>query len=259
MGIAALVAHRDQLLRNQLFHPFGVDPIGQMHRAGCIEHAQRPVFIARPLQPQVAISLGLERRRGHRPQPRAPAQSLAADGGIDEGWSRHRRRAVEAFEALDRSDLVKPLFAGPCVNRRSLIAGVDGQLADHHHSTIGAGPCPTEQAGQLVPAGRIIRTTGYNDVINQPAFQAPAPGPDVHLDPVHLHIDASRQEQPTRGDLRGTISFAPFCQSLPFRRIARLDPCLAQQRVARRAQHLLRALSREPVARNLLPAFPAQR
>ena len=52
---------------------------------------------------------------------------------------------------------------------------------------------------------------------------------------------------------------AAIRQPLPFRRIATLDPCLAQQGVARGAQHLVRALRRQPVPRDLRPAFPAHR
>jgi hypothetical protein len=40
-------------------------------------------------------------------------------------------------------------------------------------------------------------------VIDQPALQAPAPGPDRDLDPVLLHIGAGGEEQPACGTVPG--------------------------------------------------------
>ena len=77
------------------------------------------------------------------------------------------------------------------------------------------------------PAGRIVRATGNDDVIDQPACPIPTPGPDIDLDAVLLHIDTGGQEQTTNRDLNPAIGFTAFRQPLPFRRIARLDPCLA--------------------------------
>ena len=119
-------------------------------------------------------------------------------------------------------------------------------------------PCLPQQRGQPIPARRVIRSTRNDDVIHEPAGHTPAPGPDIDLDPVLLHIGASRQEQPACGDLRRE-SKAPIREALPFRRFAALDPGLAQQRVARSTQHLVRALGGQPVPCDLLPALPADR
>ena len=45
---------------------------------------------------------------------------------------------------------------------------------------------------------------------------------------------------------------AAVVQPLPFRRVATFNPCLAQQGVARGAQHLFRALRRQPFPRAAL-------
>ena len=94
----------------------------------------RPLLTLKKLATEPQVTNG--------PEPRPAPQALAADGGVDKGWSRHRRRTVEAFHALDRSDLRVTGGAGPGVNRWSLIAGVDGELGQLHDRTTFMRPRP---------------------------------------------------------------------------------------------------------------------
>ena len=81
--------------------------------------------------------------------------------------------------------------------------------------------CPPQQSRQLVPSGGILRPAWNHDVFDQPAFQTPAPGPDVNLDPVLLHIRPGGQEQSQVG--HGCREYlAVIRQALPLRCIARL-------------------------------------
>ena len=77
-------------------------------------------------------------------------------------------------------------------------------------------PCLAQQIAELLPAGRIAGPTLYHHVIDQPAFQPAAPGPDIDLDPVFLHVGAGGQEQAPSGTVPGfQSSFTPCrrCQS----------------------------------------------
>ena len=120
-------------------------------------------------------------------------------------------------------------------------------------------PRPAEQGGQLVPGGRIIRAAWNDDVIDKPAFHAPAPGPDIDFDAVSLDVGTRGQEQPRHRHGARLPGFPPIRQPLPFRRVAAFDPCLAQKRVARGAQRLVRPLGRQPFPRDVGPAFPPER
>lgn len=53
--ISPLVAYGDQLLGHELFQPFRVDPVRQMHSAGWIVYAKIPIFVAGPFQPQKPV------------------------------------------------------------------------------------------------------------------------------------------------------------------------------------------------------------
>ena len=55
----------------------------------------------RPFRPQEPISLGVEGRDRHGPEPRAAAQPLAGDGGIDKGRPRHAGHEHHLEEAIE--------------------------------------------------------------------------------------------------------------------------------------------------------------
>ena len=88
----------------------------------------------------MTIGFRLESGNRHRPQPRAPAQAFARVGYIDIGRPRHRARAVEPFDALDRGDLRHALSPRPGIDGRSLIAGVDGELGQPQLRAVLMGP-----------------------------------------------------------------------------------------------------------------------
>ena len=258
MGVAALVADRDQLLGDQLLEPFAVCPVRQVDHASRIGDAQCTIFITGPLDPQIAICLCLEGGGGHRPEPRAAFELATIYGGIDKGWPRHWRCPVEPFQALHGCYLCDALLARPSVNGSGFIAGIDGQFGQRHHRAMLMHPSLAKKRCQLVPARRIVRAARNDDVIDEPALQPATPSPDIDLDAVFLHVRTGSQEQPACGDLRREGN-PPVGQTLPFRGFAAFNPCLTQQRVARGAQHLVGALGSQPVPCDLFPAFPADR
>ena len=91
-----------------------------------------------------------------------------------------------------------------------------------------------------------VRPALNHDVIDQPAFQPPTPGPDVDLDPVLLHIGPGGQEQPARWHRAGFPALAPVIEPLPVRRFPGLDPGFAKDRVTERLDRLVRPLGRFP-------------
>lgn len=60
------------------------------------------------------------------------------------------------------------------------------------------GQLRVEQRGQVAPSLMPIRTALDHDMIDEPALKPTAPGPDIDLDPVLLHVGAGGQEQPAR-------------------------------------------------------------
>ena len=78
-----------------------------------------------------------------------------------------------------------------------------------------------------------------DDVIDEPAFEAAAPGPDVDLDAVLLNVGAGGQEQPARRDRADLPSLAALIEPLPVRRLAGLDPGLAEHAVLEAALGLV--------------------
>ena len=97
-----------------------------------------------------------------------------------------------------------------------------------------------------------------HDVIDQPAFEPPTPGPDIDLDAVLLDVGARRQEQAAarhRADLPG---FAALIEPLPIRRLAGLDPGLAQHAVLEAALGLVGG-GGFPEAGDVLPGQPPDR
>ena len=98
-----------------------------------------------------------------------------------------------------------------------------------------------------------------NEVIDQPAFQPAAPGPDIDLDPVLSERPRQRSgTSPPSGTVPAS-SLALVRQALPVRRLARLDPGLAEDRVAKRLDRLIRPLGCIPSSHDPLPAQPADR
>ncbi len=140
MGVAALVADGDQLFRHQLFQPFSVGPAGKVDGARGVEHPCGAILVTRPFDPQEPVGLRLERRRGHRPEPRPAAQPFAADGRIDIGRARHGCRPVEPFEALQRRHLFEPDLARPGIDCRGLVTGVDAESCYRHEGAVGMLP-----------------------------------------------------------------------------------------------------------------------
>ena len=214
----------------------------QVHRAG---RERRPVghlLLGRACQPQEAVGFGLEGRDRHGPEPRPAPQAFAALGRVDKGRPRHRARAVEPLDALDRRHLREALRPRPGIDRRGLVAGVDGEPRDPEMRAAFMRPGPVQQRGQLRPGVVPVGPALDDDVIDEPAFQAATPGPDIDLDPVLLHVGSGCQEQPACWHRAGFPAFAPVVEPLPVGRFPGLDPCLAEDRVAERLDRLVRPL-----------------
>ena len=120
-------------------------------------------------------------------------------------------------------------------------------------------PGPVQQRGQFRPRVVPVRPALDDDVIDEPAFQAATPGPDIDLDPVLLDVGPGGQEQPARWHRAGCPALAPVVEPLPVGRFAGLDPGLAEDRVAERLDRLVRPLRRVPCPHDPLPAQPADR
>ena len=126
--------------------------------------------------------------------------------------------------------------------------------------------CAPRACGQVRPssaasasqAAGVLRPAVDDDMIDEPALQPAAPGPDVDLDAVLLHVGAGGQEQPALGHRAGRPALAAVVEPPPVRRLAGLDPGLAEDGVAEGADRLVRALRRLPRPRDPLPAQPAR-
>ena len=105
----------------------------------------------------------------------------------------------------------------------------------------------------------VLRSAVDDDMIDEPALQPAAPGPDVDLDAVLLHVGAGGQDQPALGHGAGRPALAAVVEPPPVRRLAGLDPGLAEDGVAEGADRLVRALGRLPRPGDPLPAQPARR
>jgi hypothetical protein len=134
----------------------------------------------------------------------------------------HRRHLREANQA----DLPRPGTACRC-----LVAGVDRHPRDRQPRAAGMRPSSAEQCRQRVPARLVLGAAVDDDMVDEPALQPAAPGPDVDLDPVLLHVAASRQDQPASGHGARLPSPPPVRQSPPVRRLAGLHPGLAERGV----------------------------
>ena len=230
-----------------------------MHRSRRERCTGGELLRRRPVEPQEAVGLGLEGRDRHGPEPGAATDALAAVRRVDVGRARHRARPVEALDALDRRHLREALPPRPGIDRRRLVAGVDREPGDLQLCPAGVRPGPAEQRGERVPGRLVLRSAVDDDMIDEPALQPAAPGPDVDLDAVLLHVGAGGQEQPAlRHRARGP-ALAPVVEPPPVRRLAGLDPGLAEDGVAEGADRLVRALRRLPRPRDPLPAQPADR
>src|SRR6202043_4208646 len=114
----------------------------------------------------------------------------------------------------------------PRIDGGSLIAGVDGKPC-----AMGMRPGPPEQAGQFAPARLALRTAGDHNVVDEPAGQAAAPGPDRDLDAVLLDVRAGGQEQAAARHRADAPGFAPLVEPLPIGRFPGLDPGLAEDTI----------------------------
>lgn len=104
-----------------------------------------------------------------------------------------------------------------------------------------------------------VRPALDHDVVDEPAFQTTAPGPDIDLDTVLLDVGPGRQEQPARRHRAGRPALAPVVEPLPVRGFSGLDPGLAEDGVPKRLDRLVRPLRRVPSPHDPLPAQPADR
>ena len=93
-----------------------------------------------------------------------------------------------------------------------------------------------------------------HDVIDEPALEPAAPGPDVDLDAVLLHVGAGGQDQPALGHRADRPALAPLVEPLPVRRLAGLDPGLAEHGVRKLRFASSVALRRLPRPGDPLPA-----
>ena len=105
----------------------------------------------------------------------------------------------------------------------------------------------------------MLRSAVDDDMIDEPALEPAAPGPDVDLDAVLLHVGAGGQDQPALGHGAGRPALAAVVEPAPVRRLAGLDPGLAEDGVAEGADRLVRALRRLPRPGDPLPAQPSRR
>ena len=81
-------------------------------------------------------------------------------------------------------------------------------------------------------------------MIDEPALQPAAPGPDVDLDAVLLHVGAGGQDQPALGDGAGRPALAAVVEPAPVRRLAALHPALAERGVDEGLHRLVAAGAR---------------
>src|SRR5690606_8270829 len=144
----------------------------------------------------------------HGPEPGPAPQAFSALGRIDESRPRHWARAVEPLDALDWRHLPKPLRPRPGIDRRGLVARVDGEPRDPQMRAAFMWPGPVEQRGQFRPRVMPVGPALDYDVIDEPAFQPATPGPDIDLDPVLLYVGAGGQEQPARRHRAGCPALA---------------------------------------------------
>src|SRR5581483_4917951 len=124
----ALGLHRDELLGDELLHPFGIDSARQMDIARRGLCAGFDLVVRRRNEPQEPVGLTLEGGDGDRPEPRAATEPSAAFSEIDMRGAGDRSRTVEPLDAFDRGDLGVASTASPGVDRRRLVARVDREL-----------------------------------------------------------------------------------------------------------------------------------
>src|SRR5512134_2644511 len=96
-------------------------------------------------------------------------------------------------------------------------------------------------------------------MIDQPTFQAAAPGPDRDLDAILLHVGAGGEKQAAARHGAAAEILAPLVEPLPVRRLAGLGPGLAEHGVDEAALSLVRRLASFPLAGDPLPRQPAHR
>ena len=114
-------------------------------------------------------------------------------------------------------------------------------------------PGSVQEPGKRFPGLLAFWSALDHDVIDEPAFELPAPGPDVDLDAVFLDIGAGGQKQTARRNRAGFPAFAPFIEALPVGGFACLDPGLAQHGVAEGPNGLVGTLCGLPRSGDALP------
>jgi len=250
--------HRDELLGNELLDPFGLGAARQVHVARRECNAGRKFLVGRYRKAQEAVGLALESGNRDGPQPSAPAQLPAALGDVDIARTNDGRCAVEALDALDRRDLGLTHPARPGVNGGRLITCVDRKFGNADPAAVHVRPAPSEQTSEFVPGLRPLGSPFDHDMVDEPALEAAAPGPDRDLDAVLLDVGAGGEEQPAVRDGPERPGLAPLIEALPVWRLAGLDPGLAQYAVLEAALGLVRG-GRFRKARDIRPGEPADR
>src|SRR4051794_37549821 len=99
----------------------------------------------------------------------------------------------------------------------------------------------------------------HHDVIDEPTFETAAPGPDIDLDAVLLHVGAGGEEQSTPRNCADLPRLTALIEPLPVRRFAGLNPRQAQHAVLEAALGLVGDLRSLPHPGDIRPRKPANR
>src|SRR5581483_1130736 len=119
-------------------------------------------------------------------------------------------------------------------------------------------PSLAQQSLKCIPCLGLLGSAFDHDVIDEPAFETPAPGPDVDFDAILLDVGAGRQKQAAARDRADLPRLAALIEALPVRRLAGLDPRLAEHAVLEAALGLVGG-RRFPEPSNVLPGEPPDR
>ncbi len=132
---------------------------------------------------------------------------------------------TKALYAFDGDDTIRWLLAHPIVNFLRRIARVDRKSHDRQFRVSGVRECFRHHAVKLPPDIRLDRIALQHAIIHRPAFAVAAPGYDLQLDTIFLHVNASGEEQAAIGNFTNAVILAAVVKPLPFRRFTGLRPC----------------------------------
>src|SRR5262245_17463816 len=227
----ALGLDRDQLLADELLHPFRFGPPRQVHVTCRIVRSGGNVLVSWRRQAQEAVCLALECRDRDGPQTRPTAQFLAGFGNVNMRGARDRRHPIETLDTLNRRDLSVADLASPGIDGGRLVPGIDRELRNRERRAVRMQPGTIEDDCKFFPSLGSLGSAFDHDVIDEPAFETPPPGPHLDLDAVLLHVGPRRQEQATSRHDADLPTFAPLIEPLPIWRLTSLDPGLAKHAV----------------------------